>query len=84
MGMRIAATPRVLELASRIAAHGPAVPPMIRVIRNTRLAGMLYGSIGDYLRLITNGVEISRELFISDLVNACVGAVRAEPPTEPD
>jgi len=83
MGMRIAATPRVQELASRIAAHGPEVPPMIRLIRNTRLAAMLYGSIGDYLRLITNGVEISRELFISDLVNACVGAVRAEAPREP-
>jgi len=82
MGMRMAATPRVLELASCIAAHGPDVPPMIRVIRNTRLAGMLYGSIGDYLRLITNGVEISRELFISDLINACVGAVRAEAPQE--
>jgi AcrR family transcriptional regulator len=82
MGMRIAATPRTLELASRIAARGPEVPPMIRVIRNTRLAAMLYGSIGDYLRLITNGVEISRELFISDLINAVVGAVRAEPPRE--
>jgi AcrR family transcriptional regulator len=80
MGMRIASTSRVQELAARIAAHGPEVPPMIRVIRNTRLAGMLYASIGDYLRLITNGVEISRELFISDLMNAVVGAVQAAPP----
>ena len=83
IGMRIAATPRVQELAGRIAAHGPDVPPMIRVIRNTRLTSILYGSIGDYLRLITNGVEISRELFIADLVNVVVGAVRAAPPTLP-
>ena len=82
MGMRIASTPRVHELAGRISSRGPEVPPMIRVIRNSRLAGMLYGSIGDYLRLITNGVEISRELFISDLVNAVVGAVLADAPTE--
>lgn len=83
MGMRIATNPRVADLAARITAHGPELPPMIRVIRLTRLAGILYGSIGDYLRLITNGVEIPRELFISDLVNAAVGAVRAEAPREP-
>jgi AcrR family transcriptional regulator len=80
MGMRITSTPNVHELARRIAERGPEVPPMIRVIRDSRLAAMLYGSIGDYLRLITNGVEIARELFISDLVNAMVGAVQADAP----
>ena len=82
MGMRITSTPKVHEMARRIAARGPEVPPMIRVIRDTRLAAMLYGSIGDYLRLITNGVEIARELFIADLVNAMVGAVQAEAPRQ--
>ena len=82
MGMRIASTPDTHEIAQRIADHGPVVPPMIRVIRSTRLAGMLYGSIGDYLRLITNGVEIARPLFISDLVNALVGTAQAEAPRE--
>ncbi len=55
---------------------------MIRVIRSTRLAGVLFGSIGDYLRLINNGVEIPREQFVSDLVNALVGLARAEAPRE--
>jgi hypothetical protein len=55
---------------------------MIRVIRSTRLAGIVYGSIGDYLRLITNGVEIPRKVFVSDLVNILVAAAQADPPTE--
>ena len=82
MGMRIASTPNTHEMAKRIAQHGAEVPPMIRVIRSTRLAGIVYGSIGDYLRLINNGIEIPRELFVSDLVNALVGAARAEAPHE--
>src|SRR4051812_9921543 len=80
MGMRVATTRGTQEMAKRIAQHGAEVPPMIRVIRSTRLAGILYGSIGDYLRLINNGVEISRELFISDLVNALAGVARAPAP----
>jgi AcrR family transcriptional regulator len=82
MGMRVASTPGTQEMAKRIAEHGADVAPMIRVIRSTRLAGVLFGSIGDYLRLINNGVEISRELFVSDLVNALVGVARAEAPRE--
>ena len=39
MGMRVATTPGAQEMAKRIAEHGPEVPPMIRVIRSTRLAG---------------------------------------------
>ncbi len=80
MGMRIASTPHTQEMAKRIAQHGVEVPPMIRVIRSTRLAAIVYGSIGDYLRLTNNGVEIPRELFVSDLVNALVGVARAEAP----
>jgi len=80
MGMRIAATPDALELTNRIAEHGPQVPPMIRVIRSTRLAGVLYGSIGDYLRLTANGVDIARKLFISDLTKAMVALAHAEAP----
>lgn len=83
MGMRVATTPSTQEMARRIAQHGAEVPPIIRIIRSTRLAGILYGSIGDYLRLINNGVEISRELFVSDLVNALVGVARAEAPRVP-
>jgi AcrR family transcriptional regulator len=82
MGMRVAATPSAQEMARRIALHGPEVPPMIRVIRSTRLAAMLYGSIGDYLRLTANGVEISRQLFISDLASALVATAHAAAPTE--
>lgn len=81
MGMRIAAMPGATEMAKRIAEHGPEVAPMIRVIRSTRLAGIVYGSIGDYLRLITNGVEIPRKVFVSDLVNILVAAAQADPPT---
>jgi AcrR family transcriptional regulator len=80
MGMRIATSAEAVELAKRIAERGPDVPPMIRVIRSTRLAGLIYGSIGDYLRLITNGVEIPRTLFVLDLVNVLVAAVRADAP----
>jgi AcrR family transcriptional regulator len=82
MGMRVATTPGTQEMAKRIAEHGVDVAPMIRVIRSTRLAGVLFGSIGDYLRLINNGVEIGRELFVSDLVNALVGLARAEAPRD--
>ena len=80
MGMRVATTPGTQEMAKRIAAHGAEVAPMIRVIRSTRLASVLFGSIGDYLRLINNGVEIPREQFVSDLVNALASLARAEPP----
>jgi AcrR family transcriptional regulator len=80
MGMRVATTPGTQEMAKRIAEHGAEVAPMIRVIRSTRLASVLFGSIGDYLRLINNGVEIPREQFVSDLVNALAGLARAEPP----
>jgi AcrR family transcriptional regulator len=81
MGMRVAATPKALEMAKQIALHGPEVPPMIRVIRSTRLAGMLYASIGDYLRLTANGVEIPRQLFISDLASALVATAHAAAPS---
>jgi hypothetical protein len=80
MGMRVATTPGAAELGKRIAELGPQLPPMFHVIRGSRLAGLLYASIGDYLRLTANGVEISRPLFVSDLVNALVSAVSAEPP----
>jgi AcrR family transcriptional regulator len=80
MGMRIASTPGTQEMAKRIAQHGAEVPPMIRVLRSTRLASIVYGSIGDYLRLINNGVEIPRELFVSDLVNALAAIARADAP----
>jgi AcrR family transcriptional regulator len=82
MGMRVAATPKAQEMAKQIALHGPEVPPMIRVIRSTRLAGMLYSSIGDYLRLTANGVEIPRQLFISDLASALVATAHAAAPSE--
>jgi AcrR family transcriptional regulator len=80
MGMRVATTPVALDITHRIAARGPEVSPMLRVIRSARLAGMLYSSIGDYLRLITNGVEIPRALFASDLINAMVGTGLAAAP----
>lgn len=80
MGMRVASTPGTQEMAKRIAEHGAEVPPMVRIIRSTRLAGILFGSIGDYLRLINNGVEIPRQLFVADLVNAMVAVARAEAP----
>ena len=80
MGMRVASTPGTQEMAKRIAEHGADVPPMVRIMRSTRLAGILFGSIGDYLRLINNGVEIPRELFVADLVNTMVALAKAEPP----
>jgi AcrR family transcriptional regulator len=80
MGMRIATTPAALEITKRIAEQGPEVPPFIRVIRSTRLAALLYGSIGDYLRLTANGLEIPRQLFVSDLENAMVATARADAP----
>jgi AcrR family transcriptional regulator len=81
MGMRIASSAEALELTHRIAECGPAVPPMVRVIRSTRLAGMIYSSIGDYLRLTANGVEIPRSLFVCDLINALAATAQAAAPT---
>lgn len=81
MGMRVANTAEAHEIANRIAERGPEVPPMIRVVRMTRLAGLIYASIGDFLRLTANGVDIPRRLFTSDLVNALVGAAQAPAPT---
>lgn len=82
MGMRIAISPEAHEITRRIAERGPEVPAMVRVVRSTRLAALVYGSIGDYLRLLNNGVEISRPVFISDLVNTLAAAVQASPPVE--
>jgi AcrR family transcriptional regulator len=80
LGMRVATTPGAAELGKRIAELGPELPPLFHVVRGSRLAGLLYASIGDYLRLTANGVEISRPLFVSDLVNVLVSAVSADPP----
>ena len=44
---------------------------------------MLYASIGDYLRLTANGVEIPRRLFISDLASALVATAHADAPRDP-
>jgi AcrR family transcriptional regulator len=82
MGMRIAVTPEAHDITRCIAERGPEVPAMVRVVRSTRLAGLLYSSIGDYLRLLNNGVEIARAVFISDLVNTMAAAVQASPPIE--
>ncbi len=81
VGMRITMTPEAVEISKRIAERGPDVDPMVRVIRSSRLTGLIYGSISDYLRLLNNGVEIPRALFVSDLVSVLAAAVRAEPPT---
>lgn len=82
MGMRVAVTKAAHEAGKRIADYGPAVPPVFVAVRGTRLTGLLYGSIGDYLRLTGNGIDIPRDLFISDLVNVMVAAVEAKPPIE--
>ncbi|RYZ10223.1 MAG: TetR family transcriptional regulator [Myxococcales bacterium] len=81
MGMRIANTAEAQDITRRIAGRGPEVPPMVRVVRTTRLASLIYGSLGDYLRLLHNGVDIPRGVFISDLVNTLAGAVQACPPS---
>ena len=80
IGMRVASTPGAAELTLRVAQHGPQLPAMVTVLRATRMAGLLYCSIGDYLRLTSNGVEIARSLFVSDLVSTIVAAVGAEAP----
>ncbi len=80
MGMRIANTTEAQDITRRIAGRGPEVQPMVRMVRTTRLAGLIYGSLGDYLRLLNNGVDIPRAVFISDLVNTLAAAVQARPP----
>lgn len=81
MSMRVATATGASELGKRIAQRGPQLLPNFQVIRGTRLAGLLYGSIGDYLRLTANGLEIPRELFVSDLINVLVAAVEAMAPS---
>ncbi|HKY40804.1 MAG TPA: helix-turn-helix domain-containing protein [Polyangiaceae bacterium] len=82
IGMRVASTPGAAELAMRVAQHGPKLPAMLTVLRATRMAGLLYCSIGDYLRLTANGVEIPRDLFVADLVRTLVAVVQAEAPSQ--
>ncbi len=85
MGMRVTATPLAVELTRRIAERGPKVDPVLRVIRSTRLAAVIYGSIGDFLRLSANGVEIPRRIFVADLVSALAGIAQAPAPdAEPE
>jgi AcrR family transcriptional regulator len=80
IGMRVASTQGAAELALRVSGHGPKLPAMLTVLRATRIAGLLYCSIGDYLRLTANGVEIPRDLFVADLVLTIVATVKAEAP----
>lgn len=85
MGMRVTATPLVVELTRRVAERGPKVDPVLRVIRSTRLAAVIYGSIGDFLRLSANGVEIPRRIFVADLVSTLAGIAQAPAPdAEPE
>lgn len=81
MSMRVATTRSATEAAKRVADYGPELPPVFVAVRGTRLTGLLYGAIGDYLRLTATGLEIPRELFISDLVNVMVAAVEARAPS---
>ena len=81
IGMRVASTPGAAELSLRVAQHGPKLPPLFFVLRATRMAAVLYCSIGDYLRLTANGVDIPRQLFIEDLVSTIVASVGAEAPS---
>ena len=81
IGMRVASTPGAAELSLRVAQHGPKLPPLLFVLRATRMAAVLYCSIGDYLRLTANGVDIPRQLFIEDLVSTIVASVGAEAPS---
>ena len=80
IGMRVASAQGAAELAMRVAQHGPRLPAMITVLRATRMAALLYCSIGDYLRLTANGVEIPREQFVADLVKTLVAVVKADTP----
>jgi AcrR family transcriptional regulator len=82
IGMRVASTQGAAELALRVAQHGPKLPAMLTVLRATRMAGLLYCSIGDFLRLTANGVEIPRDLFVEDLVRTLVAVVQAEAPPQ--
>jgi AcrR family transcriptional regulator len=80
MGMSIVTAPGAAELTALLAAQGPALPEELRLIRNTRLAGIIFGSIGDYLRLSASGLEIPRRVFVADLVNVLIAAIRADAP----
>jgi AcrR family transcriptional regulator len=82
IGMRVASTQGAAELALRVAQHGPKLPAMLTVLRATRMAALLYCSIGDFLRLTANGVEIPRDLFVADLVKTLVAVVQAEAPAQ--
>jgi AcrR family transcriptional regulator len=82
IGMRVASTQGAAELALRVAQHGPKLPAMLTVLRATRMAALLYCSIGDFLRLTANGVEIPRDLFVADLVRTLVAVVQAEAPPQ--
>ena len=81
LGLLVATAAGSAELGDRIADCGPALPPSLRALRSSRIAGLLYASIDDYLRLTAGGVTIPRQLFIADLVNVLVAAVEAPAPS---
>jgi hypothetical protein len=70
--------PGILMLTRGLLQHIGAVPPLLGLLRMTRVAAVLYCSIADYHRLTTAGRAISRDEFVEDLIASLV-AVLAGP-----
>jgi AcrR family transcriptional regulator len=70
--------PGALELTARMMRHVGPTPRRLLPLRMMRVANVLYGSIANYHMLIGVGIEISRELFVEDLVASLVAVLLAE------
>lgn len=76
--MRAARADGALAICEKIVEHLPSLPPALLELRMTRVASMIYTGTVDYLRLSEAGAEITREAFVTDLIEAIVAMLSAQ------
>lgn len=76
----------IAAISRALARHTGRLSPELALLRMLRVIDTLYGSIAAYHRLAEAGLELSREAFITDLVDtleAIVGAGADQPGPSP-
>lgn len=78
--MRAATTEGALAISGKIVEHLPELPLPLLELRMTRVANMVYTGAVDFLRLTESGKDLTKEVFVADLVDAIVAMLSAPAP----
>lgn len=76
--MRAARGEGAIAISTKIMEHLPALPPPVIELRLSRIASMVYTGTVDYLRMVEAGSDVTRDAFVTDLVDTIVAMLSAE------